>query len=228
MHKKKIHGFHLFIHVYILSLPDPKTIEVNGEVSLNTYHSLIFEQVLRQAWSRFCASPYHTPPMNLHANPQVSNSEVSLDEQLVQQTVRCLLWCAKFWQKYSLTHFTYERNLSCWSQEHTALICFSCNTVFSLLSHFDYFWSLVCYCSLFVIVLLFVIHFLVCSCYLSFFFAIALFVCILFLRYFSFCYYFSSLVAVKFYLCISCSLFLFHYFPCLCYTATTAQPHKVF
>lgn len=89
--KKKIHGFHLFTHVYILSLPDPKTIEVNGEVPPNTYHALIFEQVLRQARSRFCASPYHTPPMNLYANPQVSNSEVSLDEQLVQQTVRCLL-----------------------------------------------------------------------------------------------------------------------------------------
>lgn len=188
---------------------------------------LIFEQMLRQAQNSLCASPYRTPSMNLHANPQVSNSEVSVDEQLVQQTVRCLLWCAKFWQKYSLTHFTYERNLSCWSQEHTALICFSYNTLFLSFS----LWLLlksslllfsICYC--------FIIYysFLSLLCYLSFFFAIALFVCILFLQYFSFCYYFSSLVAVKFYLCISCSLFLFHYFPCLCYTATTAQPHKVF
>lgn len=83
------------------------------------------------------------------------------------------------------------------------------NTLFSFSSHFDYFWGLVCYFPLFYIVLLFVIHFLVCSHYLSFFFAIALFVCILFLQYFCYCCYFSSLVGMNIYLCISCSLFYF-------------------
>lgn len=82
----------------------------------------------------------------------------------------------------------------------------------SFLPYFNYFWSKVCYCSLFVINLLFALHFLVCLHYLSFFFGIALFVYILFLQYFFLCCYFSSLVSVKFYLCISYILFLFHYF----------------
>lgn len=176
--------------------------------------SLIFEQKLRQAQSSLCVSPYHTPSMNLHANPQVSNSEVSLDEKLVQQIVRCLLWCAKLWQKYSLTHFTYERSLSCWSQEHTVLICFLYNTLFTFLSHFDYFWSLLCYCSLFVIVL-FVIHslllfvFLLCYCFICLHSVSTIF---------SFCYFFfiscSEIVSLY-----NMSLVFIHYFPCLCYTA---------
>lgn len=146
---------------------------------------LFCQQILRQTQRSWCV-----PSRNLPANPQVSHSEISLDEQLAQQTARCLLWCAKLWQRYSLTCFTYERNLSLRSQEHTALICFLYNTLFSFLLHFDYLWRLLRYCSLFVIALLFVvallfvIHFLACSPCLPFFFAIALFVCILFLQYF--------------------------------------------
>lgn len=182
---------------------------------LNYFHTFNFWVNVETSTSSLCAFPYHTPSMNLHANPHLSHSEVCLDEQLVYCDVQSSD------KTIPQPIFAYARNLSCWSQEHVALICFLYNTLFSFPSLFDYFWSLVRYFSLFVIVLLFVIHFLVCSCYLSFFFANALFVCILFLQYFSFCYYFSSLVGVHIYLCISCSLFLFHYFLCLCLLSLT-------
>ena len=51
---------------------------------------LTFQQILRQAQSSLHASPYRAPSMNLHVNPQVSNSEVSLDEQ----------FCSKLWGVY--------------------------------------------------------------------------------------------------------------------------------
>lgn len=177
---------------------------------------LISEQILRQTQKGLCVFPHHTP----YITCMLIQGLAILSSWWTISAANCEVFIVmrKVLAKYSLIYFTYEKYLSCWSQESAALIVFTSITL--LLPHFDYFWSLDCYCSLF-ITLLFVIHFLVYSFYLSFFFAIDLFIFILFQQYFSFCYYFSLLVAVKFYPCILCSLFLLVFFfiiLCVCIT----------
>lgn len=163
--------------------------------------------MLGQGQGSLCASPYHSPSMNLHVNSYVSNSEVCVDKQSVLQTVSCLLWCAKLRQKYSLTYFTYERYWSSWSQEPAALIIFSYNNhhIISynhLLSTLSLSFSL--WLPLKSGLLLFIIHYYFIICY-SFFSLLFLFVFLL--SYFFIC--FHSLSTIFFLLLlfffISCS-----------------------